>query len=494
MIQSGPDTSNRILKAIALLGGASVISVLLGLVKMKVAALLLGPVGVGIIGLLQNAVGVATTIGDMGMRQSGARHISRELGETRKESVALAVQTICWMGVLLASFSGLIFFLLRNIVATQLFAQVGLSDDLGWSTLAVIATILAAPLTAILNGHQRVSDIGRLTIWSGLFSCILSVIGLWVWKYDAISIVIVSPPLLLFACALWYVVKLGVLEPPGTLNSRHVALAGQLLRLGVFVMLGAVALSLSELLVRLEINASLGGSELGLFSATWTIGVYYLNFLMIATSSEFFPRLASNFDDAKNRDQAINQQLLALCFVSAPVFIVLSAFAPLVLSILFSSAFVDASELVRQAVIGDVLRLAIYPLGFVLLAANEGRTYFSMKLVEAICFAVTAKLLMPVHGLTGVGLAHIATFALLFASYCVVLSRRTGFRLNRNSMLAIGLLLLGVISLYSLSLVAELAAMLFGGMLLTLWCATALRYAIKHRQTQTDPTKLSRTG
>src|SRR6185312_10036595 len=115
---------------------------------------------------------------------------------------------------------------------------------------------------------------------------------------------------------------------PAWPSQQNFALAGKLLKLGIFVMLSAIVLSVAELTVRLVVQRVMGMVELGLFSAAWAIGVYYLNFLMVATSTEFFPRLSANFDDEHNRDHVINHQIQALCIVAAPVIIILSAFCP----------------------------------------------------------------------------------------------------------------------------------------------------------------------
>ena len=43
----------QILRSTSIIGGASVINILIGLVRVKVAAVLLGPAGIGLIGLFK---------------------------------------------------------------------------------------------------------------------------------------------------------------------------------------------------------------------------------------------------------------------------------------------------------------------------------------------------------------------------------------------------------------------------------------------------------
>lgn len=472
----------RTLRVISVLGGASVLSVVFGVVKMKAAALVLGPVGIGIIALLQNAVGVATTLGDAGMRQSGARQLSRELVTNDAERVGRVVLTLCWMGLGFGLLSSVLFFALRDVIASRLLARPDLADDLGWSTAAVATTVIAAALTAMLNGHHRVREIAWVTISSALFSCVISVAAIWLWGSDAIPFFVVSAPLLLMLVSLYYVARIGVLPRLRWPAKAHFTIAATLLKLGVFVMLSAIALSVSELVVRLVIQRATGLFELGLFSAAWAIGVYYLNFLLVATSTEFFPRLAARFDHADDRDDAINLQIQALCLVAAPVVIVLSAFCPWILRIMYSAQFLEATQLVRLMVIGDVLKLSVYPMGFVLIAASRGRSFFALKLMEGVLFAGFASVLLPLLGLEGVGFAHITTFAVLLVAYCAVLRRALKFRLSIAAAISIASLLALPVSLAIVANMTEMGAVLLGTGFLLLWVVFALKVWMKHRR------------
>jgi len=485
----------RTFRIISVLGGASVVSVVLGVIKTKVVALLLGPVGIGVIALLQNAVGVATTMGDAGMRQSGAREISRELVTKEPERVHRVLLTLCWMGLGLGLLSSALFFALRHVIADRLLARPGLAHELGWSSAAVATTVVAGALTAMLNGHHRVREVTYVTIYSALLSCIVSVAAIWLWGSDAIALFVVSAPLLLMLVSLWYVAKIGVL-PRLRLPSRlHFALAGKLLKLGVFVMLSAIVLQLSELTVRLAVQHEAGLVALGLFSASWAIGLYYLNFLMVATYTEFFPRLSATFDQVEERNRAINTQVHALCVVAAPMVIVLSAFCPWILRILYSAQFLEADSLVRLMVVGDVLRLSIYPLGFVLIAASRGRSFFALKLIEASAFAGLSVILLPAFGLKGVGYAHVTTFVLLFGAYCATLSKSLGFRFSPRTAVTIAGLLAIAVSLAIIASKSEIGAMITGGFLLIAWAALAAGVWAKERKLSanlTDP--MANTG
>ena len=77
-----PTGSHRqILRSSAILGGASVVNVIIGLARNKAPALLLAPAGVGIIGLLQNIVTTASTVASLGLGNAATRQVAEAAAE-----------------------------------------------------------------------------------------------------------------------------------------------------------------------------------------------------------------------------------------------------------------------------------------------------------------------------------------------------------------------------------------------------------------------------
>jgi hypothetical protein len=63
----------QILKSSTIIGGSSVVNVLMGIVRVKVNAALLGPGGVGLIGRYNSISQIVGTLADMGVGSSGVR-------------------------------------------------------------------------------------------------------------------------------------------------------------------------------------------------------------------------------------------------------------------------------------------------------------------------------------------------------------------------------------------------------------------------------------
>jgi len=97
-----------------------------------------------------------------------------------------------------------------------------------------------------------------------------------------------------------------------------------------------------------------------------------------------------------------------------------------------SSSFTPAIEILRWQVLGDVMKVASWPLGFLILAAGDGKTYL---LTETSAWLVAAGLIAgfaPVLGLPITGIAYLAMYAFYLPIVYWLARRRIGFRWSRS--------------------------------------------------------------
>jgi hypothetical protein len=88
-IGSAKSSYGQILKSSALIGGSSVINIMLGMVRTKVMAVLLGLGGIGLMGMYNSIVDTARTLSGMGMGSSGIRQIAEAAGNGGTEHRAV---------------------------------------------------------------------------------------------------------------------------------------------------------------------------------------------------------------------------------------------------------------------------------------------------------------------------------------------------------------------------------------------------------------------
>src|ERR1019366_2843077 len=131
-----------------------------------------------------------------------------------------------------------------------------------------------------------------------------------------------------------------------------------------------------------------------------TISMQYVTFVLTAMGTDYYPRLTGVIHDHEAAGRLVNEQAEIATLLSAPVFIAMMATAPWVIHLLYAASFTPAIEILRWQVLGDVFKVASWPLGFLILAAGDGKTFFLTETASMLVLAGLITGLTPLLGLT----------------------------------------------------------------------------------------------
>jgi PST family polysaccharide transporter len=402
-----------ILKSSAIMGASSVVNVLVGLARMKAAAVLLGPAGVGLIGILQNLMGTASGIAALGFGSAGTRQVADAVAGGRADEVAVVRRALFWGTLALALVGGGTFFLLRDLLAARVLDDPERAGEIGWIAFGVALTVAAGSQRALLNGFRRIGDLARLQVFSGLASAIGGVLAILFWGEAGVVAFIVTAPLANFLLGQWFVARL---ERDGGHAAPLDRLAGQwrqMAQLGFAFMVSTLVISFGQLAARSIVQHRLGAEELGHFQAAWGISMTYLGFVLSAMATDYYPRLTAVIRDREAASRLVNEQTEVALLLGGPAVIAMIALAPLVIELLYSHEFAAAAEILRWQLLGDILKIASWPLGFVLVAAAAGRTYMMAETTAMAVFVSGIWFGLPFVGLQATGVS----FLLMYVVY-----------------------------------------------------------------------------
>lgn len=435
------DSYKQILRSSSIIGGAALVNVAIGLLRMKAVALLLGPAGVGLIGILQNIMATVSTVSALGFDNVGTRQIAKAAGCGDYRDIDAARRALFWGTMILAAFGGLALWALRNLIADRILDDESLGKTIGWLGLGVALSVAAGSQRALLNGMRRIGDIARVSVLSSLASTVLG-IPLLVWMgEDALLLFILLAPLATFVISHFFVAQLA---PVRSSSTPFRVLAGQwrvLAKLGSAFMLAGLAGSVGQLLVRSLVQNELGSEELGYFQAAWVISMTYIGFVLTAMGTDYYPRLTAAVANHGEANRLVNEQTEVAVLLAGPILLGMLALAPWIIQLLYSAEFRPAAAVLRWQIMGDVLKIASWPLGFIILAAGDGRTFVLTESIVMIIFAATTWLLLPATGILATGIS----FFLMYAVYLPVVYwlawRRTGFHWSRRAVRDLSLIL-----------------------------------------------------
>lgn len=470
MAERVPAASRAILRATAIVGGASAMNIAIGILRNKGAALLLGPAGVGTIGLLLNLVTMLSSVAGLGVAMASVRALASAVDEPARAQVR---RTVLELTTLLAVVGGLATWLLARPIARLGLGAVASDGQVGWLAPAVALTIWSSMQFGLLNGQRRLGDLARAQVGGAALGSALGVAALLAFGARGVTAFVVAAPLGMVIVAACYGVRVERMArgagPAARVRRsarRFDAPTGRaLIVLGLPMMLGGLALPLGLLLIRAVLGDRLGAPALGQFTAAWTLSATYVGFVLAAMGTEYFPRLSGVIADHDVARTMVADQTEVALLLALPVMLGVQATAPWLVTLLYSDAFAPAVTILRWQIAGDVLKLASWPLTFVILAQGRGALYW---LVETLLMAVMVAAvwaLMPRFGLAATGIAYGVAYAVYLPVLLIAARRMIGFRPPRRTITIAGLGLAGVVAIGLFGQVSAVGAML-GGLVL----------------------------
>jgi len=418
---------HQILRSSSIIGGASVINVLISLLRIKVVAVVLGPAGVGLVGLFQNLIATAATASALGFGTVGTRQIAEAVGQDDAPAVAAARRALFWGTLVLALVGAVVFWLLRDSVAVHVLGDAGLADEVGWLAVGVGLTVAAGSQAALLTGMRRIGDIARLSVVSAVLSTVLGLGALWLWGTQGLIVFVVAVPLASFLCGHWYVARLPKVPLARTPLPQLFGQWRVMVRLGSAFMVAGVMGSLGYLLVRTLVQRELGLEALGHFQAAWAISMTYLGFVLGAMGTDYYPRLTASIHDHAATNRLVNEQTEVALLLAGPVLVAMLALAPWVIRLLYTAEFAEAASILRWQLLGDVLKIASWPLGFILLASGAGKAFMFSETLAIAVFVLLVWLGLPLLGVQATGLAFVGMYVCYLPLVYWLARRRTRF-------------------------------------------------------------------
>jgi len=422
---SSAGSHREILRSTSIIGAASVINILLGIVRVKVLAVLVGPAGVGLMGLLSRVMTTAATLAGMGLGHSGVRQIAAADGP---EALA-RVRRALWLGSLALGVLGMtLLWLLREPLARWVFDDTTHAADVGWLGIGVFFSLVSASQTALLQGLRRIGDLARVSILGAFIGSTIGVVLVWQLGLSGIVWMLLVVPT---ASALFAALLVARLPRPAASALRLAELWPEwrpLFSLGLAVMAATLVTGLTQLLVRSQVTDALGLDATGHFEAAWSLSMNYIGFVLAAMAADYYPRLTAAIGDPTVANRLVNEQAEVALLLAAPVLVGIVTFAPFVTHLLYSSAFEPTIHVLRLQVIGDVFKVASWPMGFILLARGNNRLYFLTELAWNAIYFAGVSVLLPVIGLEATGIAFIAAYVAYLVVVYLAVVKLNGFR------------------------------------------------------------------
>lgn len=402
-------------------GIAVAVRVAVAMVLNKVLAVYVGPTGYALIGQFQSvlamAVNLAGGIVTAGVTKMTAEHFDDQARQHAVWKTALRFSLITSLLV------GIGLYFLSDQMGVWLFRNEGMGGV--FVLLAATLPALAANnlLLAIVNGKKEVGIYVAANIAGSLIS--LAVTGLLAVTFGlhgALVALAVNPSLTLLATGVvvtgrtWF--RMQHLWGP---MERHVV--RELSGFGLMALTSALAAPLTHILIRDYLASHLGLAAAGYWQAAWKISEIYLMLVTSTLSVYYLPRLA----EIRTRSDLVAEVSKVYRFAMPVVIFGASGIywlRDLIVLTLFTSDFTPMRDLFAWQLVGDVIKIGSWVLGYVMIGRSMVKVFVVTEIVFSVSFLCLTWLCVGTWGLQGVAIAYAANYAMYWL--CVgVLTRGT---------------------------------------------------------------------
>jgi antigen flippase len=422
---SGGESYRKIFKSSALLGGARVINMVVGMARVKAMALLLGTVGVGVFSIYEQIVYTLSAISSLGIGSSGVREVALAAGSGDRVRLAQTAKIVRRVVVVLGLTGTVAMIALAWPISRFTFKDGSHRMAIICLAASVAMTVIGAGLAGIVQGLGRMGDLARQSVMGGVIGAVAGLALIAIFREHGIVPALLSVSGGTLFAAWWYDRKVGL--PPCAVTwgdtMRHVR---PLVTLGLAMMNASVVASLVGLAAQALVSRQLGAAAVGIYACAFNLSGKFVSLVIIPMWSDFFPRASAVSHDHAALNQAVNEQTEIALFLAAPGLLATIVFGPWIIRLFYSHAFDDAAILLRWFSLGCLAGVMGGPMKMVQVAMGRSllclitETFCSALYVAVIYFA------LKLWGLPGSAIAYVVFNGLQLLVSLLVAHRLAG--------------------------------------------------------------------
>jgi antigen flippase len=408
------------------MGGSSLVSMLAALVRNKFVAVFLGPAGVGLMSLFSAMTSVVGSLAGMGISTSGVREIAEAVGSDDRIGLARSVTVVRRIVVRLGLLGAALLAAFCVPISRLTFGSADHARDILMLSAVVLMTAVAEGQSARLQGFRRMGDLARVAVLGTVLTLTLTLPIVYFWRQNAVVALLLAASAASMVSSWWFARKIQI-SPIGMAWRETLHAARPLLQLGLASMSSALMVAAVAYVVRVVIARSLGVDAAGVFQSATALSGVYCGFILSAMGADFLPRVSAVAEDDAACNRLVNEQAEVGMLLAFPGICATVAFSPLIVSFLYSSQFGLATDVLRWQVLGVFLRVASWPMGYLLIAKGKAQLYFWTELSYNLLYAGLIWICVRLWALPGAGIAFFGLYVYYGLLMCVVTRRLSGF-------------------------------------------------------------------
>jgi len=378
---SAENSYRNILKRISAFGGVQLFSILISLIRGKFVAMFLGPEGMGISSLYTSATASVQQISSLGLNLALVKETAAGKDDENRlpHILSVAIRLITFT----ALSGGIICVLLSPLLSMWTFGTTDYTTGFMLLAMSVALSVAGAGYLSLLQGMGEVKRLAKASLVGGLTGLFC---GVPLYYFLGFKGIVPSLIILSAATFLFYFISFRRSVTVRRVSfdwKQHKPLVKRLLTVGLVLMLGSLAGTLTNYLINAFIRFTGSVEDVGLFQSANSLTNQYVGLIFSALALDYFPRLAAAKDDLGKFNGIINRQIEIVSLIITPLLLLLILTAPLVIRIFLTADFLSVSPLIRWLGLGVMMQAVSFPIGYAFIAQNSNRIYLWTEVVLA---------------------------------------------------------------------------------------------------------------
>ncbi len=393
---------------------STVIKVLSGFFINKLIAIYIGASGLAMIGQFQNFIAIIKTLSTGGIDQGVIKYTAEYRDNPKKAQLLSTALFITFISSLIL---GIIIIIFSDNLSQKVLNSLEYINIFKVFGITIILYAVNALMLSILNGHKEIKKFTIVNISGSIISLIFTSLLLFFYHLEGALYALILNQSILFFITLRFVVK------SDWFNLKLFTLGidkSSAIKLGKFTFMtivSAMAVPMVLLFIRNYIGSNIGWDEAGYWQGMYYISTMYLLIVTTSLGVYYLPKLSEIEDKKELKKEILNGYIIIMPIVTI-LALTIYFFRIYIIDIAFTKEFTPMLELFKWQLIGDVIKIASWLLGYLMLAKAMTKVFIITEIIFGIIFALLSVIFLNSFGLVGVTYA----FALNYTLYLIVMS------------------------------------------------------------------------
>lgn len=393
---------------------STIIKVLSGFIINKLIAIYIGASGLAMVGQFQNFIAIIKTLSTGGIDQGVIKYTAEYRDNPKKAQLLSTALFITFISSLIL---GIILILFSDNLSQKVLNSLEYIDIFKVFGITIILYALNALMLSILNGHKEIKKFTIVNISGSIISLIFTSLLLFLYHLEGALYALILNQSILFFITLrfvvesdWFTIKLFTL---GVDKSSAIKLG----KFTFMTIISAMSVPMVLLFIRNYIASNIGWNEAGYWQGIYYISTMYLLIVTTSLGVYYLPKLSEIEDKKELKREILNGYIIIMPIVTI-LALTIYFFRIYIIDIAFTKEFTPMLELFKWQLIGDVIKIASWLLGYLMLAKAMTKVFVITEIIFGIIFALLSVIFLNSFGLVGVTYA----FALNYTLYLIVMS------------------------------------------------------------------------